>query len=112
MLVHTTLAQFLHVAKDSHLVSDLHEAEVFECSHHAGRVRIIGIDDEMIVFCLRQLGTVVAWYIAVQSLSDGFCGHFEVTTYRNGRQGILYIVSTYQMRVYIVLASLMRPLER
>ena len=43
----------------------LHEAEVFECSHHAGRVRIIGIDDEIIVVGGGAAGMMAAYFAAL-----------------------------------------------
>ena len=112
MLFHTALAQLLHIAQHGHLVRHLHQAEILEGGTHTCGVGIVGIDDEVIVRGLSELRTVVARDIAFQSLTDGLCGHFEVTTYGNGRQGILHVVSAYEMRIYIVVHPLVLPLER
>ena len=45
------------------------------------------------------------------TIGYGLCGHFEVATYRNGSQGILHVVSAYQMGIYIVALALMLPFE-
>ena len=43
------IAQFPHVAQDSHLIRHLHKGKVVDGSLHAGRVGVVGIHNQLVM---------------------------------------------------------------
>lgn len=68
VLFGTGCPQFAHIAQDGHFGRNLHVTVVGKGSHHAGRVGIVSIDDEVVVARFFELGTIVLWHIVAQSM--------------------------------------------
>ena len=111
MFFMAALAQFFHIAQNDHLVRHFHPTKILQCRHHAGRIGIVGIHNQIIVGCRGELRTVVVWNIFFQCFRNQFFRYMEETSDSDGGKGIFKIVRAYQMSAYRVLSALMFPLE-
>ncbi len=66
---------------------------------HAARVRVIGIHNDLIVFRMDDLGTVVRGYIGFDPLDDLFHAHVKIPADGNGRQDIVGIIVANKLRL-------------
>ena len=59
MLIHGAVAKFAHISEQHCLRRGIDTEEVHQCCAHAGRVGVIGIDDQGVALCADHLRAAV-----------------------------------------------------
>ena len=92
MFFPTCFTQFLHIAKNHHLMRSFYLTEILQGSHHTGRVGIICIHNQFIIGCFFQLRPVIVRQIRRQRTADIVIGHSKVTSDSCCCQHIIQII--------------------
>lgn len=93
----TDVTQFAHVSEYGHLAVDLHVAEILYRGCHAGRVGVVGIDDEAVGGGDGELRAVVARHIVLQGTADVRRSDTEMETDGDGGQHVVHVVGSDEM---------------
>ena len=88
----TILAQLEHIAQNSHFSFGWHRLQTPQSRLHAGRVRIIGIQQNSITAILYYLRAVIGRAIGFQGRFYFSSRHFEINTQDDGRHHVIKIV--------------------